>query len=74
MKKLVLTVNSRDYTITLEDDFAVAFEEDLVKFLDGKRSFAAKELLTAFIYKCQEQHFQELELKNLIKSINKELG
>lgn len=73
MKKIVISVNSRDYTITLEDEFAVAFQRDMQIFLDGKNTFSVKDLLTAFVQKCQENYFQDMELRELIKSISKEL-
>ncbi|ASM40475.1 hypothetical protein CSPB12327_00080 [Campylobacter sp. RM12327] len=73
MKKIVISVNSRDYTITLEDEFAVAFERDMQIFLDGKKTFSVKDLLTAFVQKCQENYFQDKELKELIKNISDEL-
>lgn len=73
MKKIVISVNSRDYTITLEDEFAVAFQRDMQIFLDGKNTFSVKDLLTAFVQKCQENYFQDMELRELIKSISMEL-
>lgn len=66
-------MNSRDYTITLEDEFAVAFERDMQTFLDGKKTFSVKDLLTAFVQKCQENYFQDCELRDLVKNISNEL-
>lgn len=40
MKQITLTVSSRDYTITLDDDFAEVFERDWQKFM-GERNLSS---------------------------------
>ena len=52
MKKITLTISSRDYTITLDDDFAKFFEDDWQNLMGGRQFIEPKELLNAFIEKC----------------------
>ena len=73
MKQIALTISSRDYTITLEDDFAEIFERDWQKFMGGRKFIEPKELLNAFIEKCYESHTNERALKNVIKDVEKAL-
>ena len=37
MRQITLTVASKDYNITLDDDFADYFEADIKKLLDDKK-------------------------------------
>lgn len=62
MKKVTISVASKDYTITLEDSFAASFQKDLEVYLGKKKGLDTKELLTAFVQKCYE--FYEAEQKN----------
>ena len=56
MKKITLTISSRDYTITLDDDFAKFFEDDWQNLMGGRQFIEPKELLNAFIEKCYENY------------------
>ncbi|MCD8213667.1 MAG: hypothetical protein LUC34_06445 [Campylobacter sp.] len=73
MKQITLTISSRDYTVTLDDDFAEIFERDWRKFMGGRKFIEPKELLNAFIEKCYEDHTKERALKNVIKDVDKVL-
>jgi hypothetical protein len=74
MKKVTISVASKDYTITLEDSFAESFQKDLEVYLGKKKGLDTKELLTAFVQKCYE--FYETEQKNneLIAQIEENLS
>ena len=56
MKQITLTVSSRDYTITLDDDFAEIFERDWQKFMKGKKFIEPRELINAFVEKSYESY------------------
>ncbi|WP_169973723.1 MULTISPECIES: hypothetical protein [unclassified Campylobacter] len=74
MKKITVTIASRDYTISLEDDFARSFERDWEVFLGGKKYLDVKELLSAFVQKCYENYQQERDLENLAKKLSQEIS
>ncbi|MBR8462155.1 hypothetical protein KDD93_03950 [Campylobacter sp. faydin G-24] len=70
MKQITLTISSRDYTITLDDDFAPIFERDWQKFMGGRKFIEPKELLNAFIEKCYENYESERVAKEIMQNIN----
>ncbi|QKG29572.1 hypothetical protein [Campylobacter sp. RM16187] len=74
MKKITVTIASRDYTISLEDDFARSFERDWEVFLGGKKYLDVKELLSAFVQKCYENYQQERDLENLARKLSQEIS
>ena len=71
MRQITLTVASKDYNITLDDDFADYFEADIKKLLDDKHQLAIKDLLTAFVRKCHEHYEQKSELISILGNIDK---
>ncbi|ARQ97129.1 MAG: hypothetical protein SPI60_05215 [Campylobacter lanienae] len=73
MRQITLTVASKDYNITLDDDFADYFEADIKKLLDDKHQLAIKDLLTAFVKKCHENYEQKSELNSILGNIDKAL-
>lgn len=74
MKKITVSIASRDYTISLEDEFAKSFERDWEVFLGGKKFLDVKELLHAFVQKCYENYQQERDLQNLARKLGEEIG
>jgi len=74
MKKVTITVASKDYTITLEDAFAASFTKDLELYLGKKKGLDTKELLTAFVQKCYENYKLEQELRDMAVSIEEKLS
>jgi len=73
MKKVTISVASKDYTITLEDAFAEAFLRDLELFLGKKKGLDTKELLTAFVQKSYDYYSQERALQDAIVKIDEAL-
>lgn len=73
MKKITLTIASKDYTITLDEVFCETFEQDLRRFFEDELSMGVKDLLSAFVQKCYETHLQERKMENLSNSINERL-
>lgn len=74
MKKVTITVASKDYTITLEDAFAESFAKDLELYLGKKKGLDTKELLTAFVQKCYENYKTEQKLHDIFVSIEDSLS
>ena len=69
MKQITLTVSSRDYTITLDDDFAEVFERDWQKFMGGKKFIEPRELINAFVEKSYESYTNLRVVKDVTKEI-----
>ena len=69
MKQIKLTVSSRDYTITLDDDFAEVFERDWQKFMGGKKFIEPRELINAFVEKSYESYTNLRVVKDVTKEI-----
>ena len=69
MKQITLTVSSRDYTITLDDDFAEIFERDWQKFMRGKKFIEPRELINAFVEKSYESYTNLRVVKGVAKDI-----
>lgn len=74
MKTITLTISSKDYTVRLEDDFYVAFEQDWREILGGKRFLEPKDLLNAFVKKSFDAYSNEVALKELCKNISSVTG
>lgn len=71
MKQIVFTIASKDYTISLEDDFAKTFDDDIEKLLHGRYKFGVKDILTAFVQKCHEAYMQDLQTNEILDDVNK---
>ena len=67
MKKVTINVSSKDYTITLEDGFAKAFQKDLETLTAKKKNIDVKDLLGAFIQKSYDLYMQDQKLQENIK-------
>lgn len=65
MKKVTITIASKDYNVSLDEDFANFFEADLAKFLNENSALGIKELLTAYVQKCYEEYKQTKTIDNL---------
>lgn len=69
MKKVIVTIASKDYTITLDKSFATFFEKDMERFLGNNKGLDVKELLTAFVQKSYEGYKQDELLRSLMLKI-----
>lgn len=74
MRKLTITVAAKDYTISLDEDFANFLESDLKEFLNSNDTLDSKNLLTAYVQKCYEVYNQTQDVTKLILKISKELN
>lgn len=73
MREITLTISKKDYTVRLDDDFAEALERDIANLLGGKTSFEVKDLLFAFMKKCQDQYENDKRMNNMVNHLNKTL-
>ena len=73
MKQITLTVSSRDYTITLDDDFAEIFGRDWQKFMKGKKFIEPRELIDAFVEKSYESYTNLRVIEGVTKDIEEKL-
>lgn len=71
MKKVTITVSAKDYTITVDDEFATVLQNDVKRFMNDQDSFDSKGLLTAFVQKCFECYKQEDSISKLSLKIDK---
>ncbi len=70
MKKLTITISSRDYDISLEDDFAEFFQNDLSRYLNQHNAIDPKDLLTAYVQKCYECYEQRSSIDKVALKIS----
>jgi len=69
MKQIRLQVGSKDYNITLEDDFAPFFENEFTRVFENNKLLDTKELLNAFVQLTYEKFKNNNLQKNIIKNI-----
>lgn len=69
MQKLTLIVNGSTFEITLADNYAEAFKNEISKDLNLQEDNSIKTLLHAFMKK----NYEILELKRELEKISKEL-
>ena len=74
MREITLTISKKDYTVRLDDDFAEALERDIANLLGGKTNFEVKDLLFAFMKKCQDQHENDKRMNNMVNHLSKTLN
>ncbi|MDL0090008.1 hypothetical protein [Campylobacter gastrosuis] len=71
-KEITLTIASRDYVITIDDEeFARVLERDLGGFVGDKKFLSPKELLDAFVQKCYDSYSDECVLRDISKDIDR---
>ncbi len=69
MKKVTITLSSKDYVVNLDDEFASYFEKDMKNFQNELDIFDAKGLITAYVQKS----FECYKLKCTIEKLNNKL-
>ncbi|BDY12672.1 hypothetical protein [Hydrogenimonas cancrithermarum] len=67
MKKISLVIGGKRYTITLEEPFAEAVEQELTELFDPAKDNETKTLLQAFLTKQIECLELEEKLNELLK-------
>ena len=74
MKKVTLTITSKDYTITLDDAFAKSFEEEMGRFFKAGQGIDTKSLLNAFVQKCYDEYVKDKQIDNILERIDDTLS
>ncbi len=69
MSKLTLSIGSKDFDITLDEDFAKFFEKDFKATFGEKNTIETKELLYAYVQKSYDEYLNKIEYKQLIDKI-----
>jgi len=69
MSKVTVSIGSKDFDITLDEDFAKFFEEDFRDTFGEKSTIETKELLYAYVQKSYDEYLNEIEYKKLIEKI-----
>ncbi|MCR4941199.1 MAG: hypothetical protein K5978_00195 [Campylobacter sp.] len=73
-QQITLTIASRDYVITIEDDeFYRRLERDLGGFKNNTKFLSPKELLDCFVQTNYDSYEDEMHMLSLIGEIDKRL-
>ncbi len=70
MSKLTVSVGSKDFDITLDEEFSKFFEEDFKKTFGEKKTIETKELLYAYVQKSYDEYLSKDEYKKIVDRIN----
>ncbi|MDR2791075.1 MAG: hypothetical protein LBB59_08910 [Campylobacteraceae bacterium] len=72
MKKITLSISTKSFDITLEDDeFVKFFEDELTRFFKNKNSLMIGDILTAFAQECYDRFKSEKTMNELLNKIDK---
>lgn len=69
MKQIKLSLKSKDYNITLEDEFVPFFEEEFKRVFEDNKLLDTEDFLRAFVQLTYEKFKNNNLQKNLIKNI-----
>ncbi len=69
MSKITLSIGSKDFDITLDEDFSKFFEKDFKATFGEKKTIETKELLYAYVQKSYDEYLNKIEYKQLIDKI-----
>jgi len=69
MSKLTVSIGSKDFDITLDDEFSKFFEKDFVETFSHKKNIEIKELLWAYVQKSYEEYQDKKEIEVIIDKI-----
>lgn len=70
MSKLTVSVGSKDFDITLDDEFSKFFEEDFKKTFGAKNTIETKELLWAYVQKSYDEYLDKQEYEEMVNNID----
>jgi len=71
MSKVTVSIGSKDFDITLDDDFSQFFEKSFKETFGDKTNIETKELLYAFVQKSYDEYLNKIEYRKLIEKIDK---
>lgn len=69
MSKLTVSIGSKDFDITLDEDFAKFFEKDFLEAVGKKKNIEIKDLLWAYVQKSHNEYQNKKEFKRLLDKI-----
>lgn len=69
MSKLTVSIGSKDFDITLDEEFSKFFEKDFKETFGEKKSIETKELLWAYVQKSYDEYLNKMEYKKILEKI-----
>jgi len=70
MSKLTVSIGSKDFDITLDEEFSKFFENDFKDTFGKKNTLETKELLYAYVQKSYDEYISKQEYKKMIDKID----
>jgi hypothetical protein len=71
MSKITVSIGSKDFDITLDEEFSKFFEDDFKETFGEKKSIETKELLWAYVQKSYDEYLNKIEYKKILEKIEK---
>lgn len=70
MSKLTVSIGSKDFDITLDEEFSKFFEKDFKDTFGEKNRIETKELLWAYVQKSYDEYLNKQEYKKMVDKID----
>ena len=70
MSKLTVSIGSKDFDITLDEEFSKFFENDFKDTFGEKNTLETKELLYAYVQKSYDEYISKQEYKKIVDKID----
>ena len=70
MSKLTVSIGSKDFDITLDEEFSKFFENDFKDTFGEKNTLETKELLYAYVQKSYDEYLNKIEYRKLVDRID----
>ncbi|HIP44054.1 MAG TPA: hypothetical protein EYG93_01800 [Sulfurospirillum arcachonense] len=70
MSKLTVSIGSKDFDITLDEEFSKFFEKDFKDTFSEKNRIETKELLWAYVQKSYDEYLNKQEYKKMVDKID----
>ena len=69
MSKLTVSIGSKDFDITLDEEFSKFFEEEFKETFGEKSTIETKELLYAYVQKSYDEYLSKIEYRKILDKI-----
>lgn len=69
MSRITVSIGSKDFDITVDEDFARFFERDFAQAVGSKKNIEIKDLLWAYVQKSYDQYQNEQQIATILKKI-----
>ncbi|MDR2636114.1 MAG: hypothetical protein LBC08_04720 [Campylobacteraceae bacterium] len=73
MKKITISIAAKSFDITLEDEFAYFFSEEIERLFKNKNSLEIKDILGAFIQECHDRFENNKKTREMLDKIDSKL-